>query len=93
MILVQLMDIELPLLDEIEVCDHDSSNGTHDARVSGQESQQAGRILDDVPRCADDAKNGNDDGRAEDVDVHRAETGDVVAERIRAGGDLVTDGC
>lgn len=91
-ILVELVDVELPLLDEVEIRDHDSGNGTHDARVAREECQETGCVLDNVSRRADYAEDRYDNRCTEDVDIFGTQACDVVTEWIGAGGDLVADG-
>ena len=88
-VVIELVDVELSLLDQIVVANHNASQRPHQAGVAREEGEEARGILDDVPGCTYDAEEGDEEGGAENVDVLGAETGDVVGKRIGAGGDLV----
>ena len=69
MILVELMDVQLPLLDEVVVRDHGASKRTHETRVAGEESEKTSCVLDDVPRGRDNTEERDEQGGTEDVDI------------------------
>ena len=84
MIAVHFVDVELALLDEVVVADHDPSKGAHQAGIAREEGEQAGGVLDDVPGGADNAEEGDEESGAEDVDIFGGQTGDIVGEWLVA---------
>jgi hypothetical protein len=72
------MEVELLLLNNIKVANHDTSNWPHQARIPAQKRQQASSILDDVPRCGYNTEDRDEHCTAEDIDVFGRETGDII---------------
>lgn len=89
---VELVDIELALLDNIVITDHDASQRSHEAGIATQESQQASGVLDDIPGSRNDAENGNEQRSSENVDVLGRNSGNIIGEGISTSSDLISDG-
>ena len=76
------MNVELLLLNEVVIADHNSGERTHKAGVTGKESEQTSGIVDDVPWSGGNAKDTDDDCSTENVNVLGIQSTDVVAEGV-----------
>jgi hypothetical protein len=81
-VLVKFVDVELLLLDEVIIADHNSCEWSHKARVTRQEGKQSRSVVNDIPRSRGNAEDADNDSGAEDVDVFRIQPTDVVTEGV-----------
>lgn len=88
---VQILDLQVPLADDVVVADHDACDGRQEHRVRGEIGGEGVCGGEQVPGTHDEADESTDVGAAADGDPAREESGHVGACGDGVGGDVGTE--